>query len=54
MELSYPSRLAAQHITLAQGTLLTTVKWPDLICQVGLDVGQEGHDLGPRTPYKHL
>jgi len=31
MEQYSPSSLTAQHKTLAQGTLLTTVKWPDLV-----------------------
>ena len=31
MEQSYPSSLAAQYKSIAQGTLLTTVEQPDLV-----------------------
>ena len=54
MEQSSPSSLAAQHIILAQGALLATVKNSLIWCQVRVDVGLERHDLGPRIPSKHM
>ena len=54
MEQSSPSSLAAQHIILAQGTLLVTVKNSLIQCQVRVDFGMDRHDLGRRIPSKHM
>ena len=54
MEQSPTSSLAAYHKTLAQYTHLTAVKWPDLVPRVGVGIGPERHDPGPRIPSKHL
>ena len=55
MEQSSPLSLTAQHENLAQGTLLTTVKWPDLVPSWGRCwPGKVPYDPGQRMPFKPL